>query len=127
MGPKFRGAPKGKPAQSALVAKAQAKLTEALALHQQGRLGQAKEIYEELLNANPQNADALHLLGVVAYQTKNYQGAVDLIGKAIESNPNHAAYYSNRGLALQEVRQLEAALSSYDKAISLQPIYAEAF
>ena len=102
-------------------------LQQAIALHQQGQLGQAKEIYEEVVRASPQNADALHLLGVVAAQTKNYQAAVDLIGKAIENNPNYAAYYSNLGLALQELRQLEEAVSSYDKAISLNPNYAEAF
>ena len=102
-------------------------LQQAIALHQQGRIGEAKERYEEVLKASPQNAAALHLLGVVAYQTKNYQAAVDLIGKAIENNPNHAAYYSNLGLALQELRQPEAALASYDKAISLKPDYVEAY
>ena len=126
VGPKFRGAPKSKPAQSALLAKTQAQLNQAMALHQQGRLGQAKEIYEGILRVSPQNADALHLLGVVAAQTKNYQAAADLIGKAIEINPNSAAYYSNRGLAQQELRQLKEAVSSYDKAISLEPKSAEA-
>ena len=100
-------------------------LQQAIALHQQGRIGEAKERYEEVLKASPQNADALHLLGVVAYQTKNYQAAVDLIGRAIENNPNQAAYYSNRGNALRDLKQLEAALDSYDKAISLKPDYAE--
>ena len=41
------------------------------------------EINEGILRASPQNADALHLLGVVAYQTKNYQAADDLIGKTL--------------------------------------------
>jgi hypothetical protein len=71
MGPKFRGAPKAKPAQSALIANAQADLIKAIDLHQQGRLGEAKEIYEGILKASPQNADAMHLLGVVAAQSKN--------------------------------------------------------
>ena len=66
MGPKFRGAPKAKPAQSALVAKVQAKLTQAVALHKQGRLVQAKQIYEEILKSNPSHFDALHFMGLIS-------------------------------------------------------------
>ena len=82
MGPKFKKIPQPKQARGAVAAKAQAKLTEAIVLHQQGRLGEAKAIYEAIHKASPQNADALQLLGALAYQTKNYQDAADLIGKA---------------------------------------------
>ena len=78
MRPKFRGTAKARPVSVAL-AKAQARLSEAVALHQQGRLEQAKQIYVEILQGNPKHFDALHLLGLVAAQTKNYHDAVDLI------------------------------------------------
>ncbi|NBS75212.1 MAG: tetratricopeptide repeat protein [Betaproteobacteria bacterium] len=38
-----------------------------------------------------------------------------------------AEAYSNRGLALQALKQFSAALESYDKAIALKPEYAEAY
>ena len=50
-----------------------------------------------------------------------------MIGKAILENPQVASYYSNLGLALQELKQFDAAVASYDKAISLKPNYAEPY
>ena len=93
------------------------KLQNAIALHQQGQLGQAKAIYLQLLQIDSRNADVLHLLGVIAIQTGQYIAAVEMIDRAIEVNPNAAIYYSNRGSALQELKQLDAAIASYDKAI----------
>ena len=102
-------------------------LQNAIALHQQGQIGQAEAIYLQLLQIDSRNADALHLLGVIAIQTGHYVGAVGMIDKAIEVNPNAAIYYSNRGNALQELKQFDAAVTSYDKAIALKPDYADAY
>jgi predicted O-linked N-acetylglucosamine transferase (SPINDLY family) len=126
MRPKLKNLPKAKSAQGALVVKAQAQLQQAVVLHQQGRLQEASQIYEGLLQVDPKHFHALHLLGVIAYQTKNYEIAVDLIGKAISINSNNPAAYSNQGAALKELGQLQAAVASYDKAISLKSDYAEA-
>ena len=102
-------------------------IRDAVALHQQGQLAQAEVIYRQILTIEPRSADALHLLGVIAHQTGNNKVAVDLIDRAIEANPNEAAFYSNRGLALQELKQFETAVASYDRAISLKPDFAEAY
>jgi predicted O-linked N-acetylglucosamine transferase (SPINDLY family) len=102
-------------------AQAPPRIEEAVALHQQGRLAEAKVLYEAILKGNPRHFDALHLLGVVAYQTQNPQLAVDLIGRAIEINPNIAEAHSNRGNALLDLKQYEAALASYDKALRIKP------
>ena len=105
----------------------QAKFAQAIALHQRGQLAQARMIYEEILRSMPRHFDALHLLGVIEYQSKNPRIAVDLIGKAIEISPNDAAPYSNIGLALQELKQLDAAVASFDNAIAIKPDYFEAY
>jgi predicted O-linked N-acetylglucosamine transferase (SPINDLY family) len=102
-------------------------LHSAMALHQQGQLGQAEAIYRQLLKIDCRNADALHLLGVIAYQTGHHQSAVDMIGQAIEINSNVAIYYSNRGNAMKELKQFDAAVASYDKAIELKPDLADAY
>jgi predicted O-linked N-acetylglucosamine transferase (SPINDLY family) len=102
------------------------KLHNAIELHRKGQLGQAEAIYRQLLEIDPTNADALHLLGVIAYQTSNYKSAVDMISHAIQINPHVAMYYSNFGNSLKELKQFDAALASYDKAIALAPDYAEA-
>ena len=65
----------------------------AIALHQQGQLGQAEAIYRQLLGIDPTNADALHLLGVIAHQTGNHKSAVASYDKAIASKPVYAETY----------------------------------
>ena len=102
-------------------------LEDAIALHQQGLLGQAEVIYRQLLEIEPRNADALHLLGVIACQTGSHQSSVDMIDQAIAINPNVESYHSNRGIALLALKQLDVAVASFDKAIALKPDYAEAY
>jgi len=102
-------------------------LQNAIALHQQGQLGQAEAIYRQLLEIDPANADALHLLGVIAHQTSNHKNAVDMISHAIRINPQVSIYYSNLGNALQELKQFDAAVASFNKAIALKPDFAQAY
>src|SRR3974377_2046758 len=112
-----------------------AKLQQGIALHQQGGLAEAEKLYEEVLRCAPTNFDALHLLGVIAFQTSRTQDAVELITKAIELNPHiataqnnlgSATAHNNLGNALSVLKRQEQALASYDKAIALKPDYAEA-
>lgn len=105
----------------------QQKLQQALALHQRGMLSDATEIYEDILKQKPNHFDALHLLGVVACQMKDPNRGEELIRKAIESNPNDASAYFNRGNALQDLTRFDEALASYDKAIALKQDYADAY
>jgi predicted O-linked N-acetylglucosamine transferase (SPINDLY family) len=102
-------------------------LQSAFALHQQGQLDQAANIYQQLLEIDPRNADSLHLLGVIAYQTGNHKSAVDMINHAIQINPHVAIYYFNFGNALQKLKQFDSAVTSYDKATALKPDFSEAY
>lgn len=102
------------------------RLHEALALHQRGDLQQARKIYEEILQRQPGHFDALHLLGVVAAQTKQSNEALRLLGLALGVNPNHSLAQYNHGLALKELGQLPAALTSFDRSIALKPDFAPA-
>ena len=104
-----------------MTAEIQVQMQQALAAYNHGQLDKARELFEEIVNQFPDSADALHMLGVIAYQREEYQRAEAVIGKAIALNPGNAAYYSDRGLALQQLKQLEAALEHYDKAIAIQP------
>lgn len=93
--------------------------------HQAGCLPQAKAIYQQILQAEPNHPDALHFLGVIANQEGNNEIAVELIGKAIRANPSSLMYY-NLGLALKAQGNFDAAAESYRKALSIRPDYAEA-
>ena len=105
----------------------QALFQQAIPLHQRGQLTQAKVLYEKILRILPKHIDALHLLGVIASQTKNPQKAVKLMDQAIKIDPDIAEIYSNRGIALHDLKQFDAAIASYDKAIALRPDYTEAY
>src|ERR1700739_963366 len=82
-----------------------------LAHHQAGRLAQAETHYRETLALQPDYADALHLLGVIASQVGRHDVAVDLIGRAISQNQRSSLYYCNHGLALAGLRRLEGAIA----------------
>ena len=105
----------------------QAKFAQGVGLHQQGKLAEAERVYAQILQQQPKNFDALHLLGVVALQTRRTERAVELIRKAIGLNANVAAAHNNLGKALRDLKRPEDALVSYDRAIALKPDYAEAY
>lgn len=86
-----------------------------------GRLEQAKEIYRKVLTVQPHNADALHLLGVAAFQAGEHEAAIELIDKAIRHNPENASFHNNRGEVYRALGQLAEAARCYQRALSLSP------
>ncbi|NTV02884.1 MAG: tetratricopeptide repeat protein [Chlorobiaceae bacterium] len=86
--------------------------------------GESDRLAAALLEKHLDDADSLHMLGLVEYRRKNLERAVDLIGRAIEINPHNAAFYSDRGYALQDMRCFDAALACYDKALALDQTLA---
>jgi len=99
-----------------------------LALQHQieGRLPQAEEIYQRILLSEPNQPDALHLLGMIAHQVGKNDIAVDLITKALIVKPEFAQAHNNLGNVFKELSQLHEAAASYQKALAIVPNYAEA-
>ena len=98
-----------------------------VAYHQAGDLESARGIYNDVLDTDPLNPDALHLLGVAAYQTKDLDAARTLITRAIRLKPQSPVYHKNLGNTYRALDQLELAASHYLTAIELQPGYADAY
>lgn len=98
----------------------------ALQHHQAGRLQEAEALYRQVLQAQPDHSDALHLLGVIAHQVGRHQAAVDLIGRAIGLNPAAAEYHNNMGEVYRALGRLDEAAAHFRQAIALRPSMPEA-
>jgi len=96
-------------------------------LHQAGRLQEAEHCYRQILAVDPNHADGLHLLGVIAHQTGHNEAAVDLIGQAIARNSRVADFHCNLGSALHALGRVREAEAHYRRAIKLNPNHVESY
>ena len=97
------------------------KLQEAIVFHQSGQLQRAEQIYQQVLQISPRNADALNLLGFLAYQVGRCEVAANLIAKAIEVDSKQYIFFINLGLVRQEQGELDKSIEAYHKAIEINP------
>jgi protein O-GlcNAc transferase len=99
---------------------------EALAAHQAGNLTRAEQLYRQILKANPQHFDALHLVGVISLQHGRYEDALRLITQALRFNPRSGEAFLNHGIVLMELGRFEQALTSFEAALAIKMGYADA-
>ncbi len=100
-------------------------LQEALAHHQAGRFAQAKTLYDAILHAQPGQPDAMHFLGLLACQLKQYDAGLALMERSLAARPD-ASYFNNLGNMLRECGRLDDAIAHYRRAVALRPDYPEA-
>ena len=106
------------------------KIEQAIALagqhHMAGRLPEAESIYRQILQTNPDQPVALHLLGLIAHQVGQNDVAVDLMTKALAIKPDYALAYNNLGLTYKAMGRLDEAVTSYHEALAIKSDFAEA-
>ena len=94
--------------------------------HENGRREDAVMISLRVLQIQPKNPDALHLLGVLAYEKGDHDKAVELITEAIRVHKKYAPMHGNLALAKLAKGDLAGAAASARKAFTLSPSYADA-
>jgi len=94
--------------------------------YQSGRLAEALELCREILRADPGNAHALHLQGLVAHGLGDAQGALEALEKAVSLDPSDASLLNNLGEIYRGLGRLEEAETRYRKALALKSDYTEA-
>lgn len=82
-------------------------------------------MYLQVLDIDPAHADALHLLGMLAFQAGDLDRASATIRRAIALHPTAASYHSNLGNVLEAQEKPEEAAESYRQALALRPGLAE--
>jgi len=105
---------------------ANALVTEGLSFISNCNFSQAQKSFEKALIAQPNNFEALHLLGTLFAFLKDYSLALRFLSKALEANPNNSNCLYNIGLTLQELKDYTNAIICYDQATAIKPDYAEA-
>ncbi|MGH7102672.1 MAG: tetratricopeptide repeat protein [Acetobacteraceae bacterium] len=100
-------------------------LQTALCRHREGDFSGAEELYRTVLRRSPDNADALHLLGLIAHRRGRHQEALRAIGEAVALRPKVALYRANLARAEAAAGSLEKAERSVRAAIALAAGNAE--
>jgi tetratricopeptide (TPR) repeat protein len=97
----------------------------AIQSHTSGDLVKAEQICRSILAVEPNNADALHLAGLIAYQSSGPELALDLIKNALRCRPA-AEFYLNLGWIYHSLQRLDEAISAYQQAVLVKPDFADA-
>ena len=65
----------------------QQKLESGILRHRRGEIAEAAGIYSEILKSHPDNADAWHLSGLIAFQQQRFDQAEACISRALQIHP----------------------------------------
>ena len=92
-----------------------------IAYQHMGNLNAAKKSYSQSLKLNSKYAEARNNLGTLAYEHKDYKGAIREYNRALAIDPNSATTYSNLGTAYFARTRYEEAAKAYQQALKLDP------
>lgn len=91
-----------------------------------GKLEEAKELYQTILELQPQHAAAAINLGTIHYNERDFAAAEKLYRRATETDPEYALAFFDLGNVLDEQQRLPEAIKAYERALELVPQYADA-
>lgn len=101
-------------------------LHRAAMLIQQGQFEQAWGAVHEVLNADPRNAPAVQLRGLIYAQLGHLNEAVEDFRAAVALTPDDPVAHNNLGNALRPLGQWEESLAECARALALKPDYLDA-
>jgi predicted O-linked N-acetylglucosamine transferase (SPINDLY family) len=98
----------------------------AVASHNRGDLADAEQLYRAILGAQPNHADALHGLGVIAHQVARHDLAQQYISAALGLRRD-AVFHNNLALVLLAQDRPHEAMAEVFKALELRARYPQAY
>jgi Tfp pilus assembly protein PilF len=91
-----------------------------------GRNAEAEATCRRLLASDPENPEALHLLGVIATEIQKYDVAIAFIRKAIALDEETGSFHASLGRVYRFLWRLDEALQSCRRALTIDPACADA-
>jgi predicted O-linked N-acetylglucosamine transferase (SPINDLY family) len=101
-------------------------LEQGLALHRNGDVERADDIYRQVLQRAPHIGVAWYLRSVVAVGQKRHLDAIGFLENALRHEPKNPRYLCNLGEVYRRVGRLGAAETALRRAIAEDPRVAEA-
>lgn len=92
-------------------------LHEIIRLYEQRNLRDAEILCLRILEVEPDNSDANHFMGIIAFEVKNFPIARQYLEKAIKLNPDNPSIYLNMGNVIQSEGGFEESIQWYEKSI----------
>lgn len=96
-------------------------------LYLSGDFDNAELLYRNILEAVPENADVLNMLGLTAQAKNLHKQAVSYFLNAIKFAPKHLPLYFNLAVSYQNLEQYIQAIDAYNKVIELNPNIKETY
>ena len=103
-----------------------ARITEAWALQRQGQDAEAAAVYRDVLRHQPDQAQALHNLGLLAVKAGDVSSGIEMFCTAIQHEPNNPRFHTNLAQTLRSVGRFEEAVAAADRALASQADFANA-
>src|SRR4051794_38858132 len=87
----------------------------------QKRYADAERTARAILAADPKQAYALHLLGMIAYEFDRYELAADYFERSIDSRGPEPDFYQHLADAYRNAGQTAKAIDRYRQSLRLRP------
>ena len=93
--------------------------------YQAGRLADAEALFRQVLAQNPNHADALQMLGLIAHHFGHNPQAIELIRRAIALTPGHPEYLNNLALIIASQGEIDHAIELLRQSLSVRPNFPQ--
>jgi len=103
-----------------------ARVADAMAHFQAGRLAQAEAAYRAALAIVPRDAAVTHNLGVAIAAQGRHRDALGCFDEALTADPGFVSAHYNRAVALMALGDAQAAIKAFSRAAALEPQHYEA-
>jgi len=98
--------------------------TYGVAMFQHGYLEQAAESFQQVIAANPDDAEGYYNLGTLSLRMNDFQQARQYLEKTVKLRPGYPEAWNNLGMIAAHDGHPEEAVQNFQQSLELRPGYA---